>query len=377
MRWNLFTNIKDSFLINWDALIEWYLLKVDSLTSALERQYRVSSARFMTFSEKPETQKKLLKLTFAGLIITFTFLLFSCQTLPTRSPGAPLQARRFDSSKPERELNQLYLKNDEVIVKNREFGSSTGSIWADSHEPRALLTDPAPNKEGQTITVNIPPELQFDPKTVVANENAKLKDKKSSDKSKKEQSDNDELVKLTDPDSISPSLKMTQTPIKSLKMQIVGFEPGGDVYLRGTRQFMQPSGEESTTMILAKVPRRVLTSYELDARELTDVAINEDTNGRQKEYSAPGWDEVVSRRLAGFSPDLKSELEVIDGLREEIRTSQTALREQAKANEAERERIRKERERMAAQTGTANSNDPSTKPAAQQVAGDGKNGGQE
>jgi membrane protein involved in colicin uptake len=58
---------------------------------------------------------------------------------------------------------------------------------------------------------------------------------------------------------------------------------------------------------------------------------------------------MVSRRLAGFTPDLKSEMSAIDGLRDEIRTAQSALRDQAKANETERERIRKERERMAEQ----------------------------
>lgn len=371
----MFANIKDNFIISWEALLEWYLLKVDSFSVSLDKHYRDTSSQFISFSEKPETSKKLLKLTLAGLMITFAFLLVSCQTIPPIRPSTLLQARKFDSARPERELNQLYLKKDDLIINKREHGSSTGSIWADSQEPRVLLADAAPNREGQTITVTIPAELQFDPKSVVVNESTKPKDQKTNDKSKKENKDIIDELKLTDPESISPSLKVAQNPIKSIKMQIVGFEPGGDVYLRGTRNFMNANGEESMIMVLAKVPRRVLTSYELDARELTDVAINEDVHGRQKEYSAPGWDEIISRRLSGFSPDLKTELAVIDRLREEIRTTQAALRDQAKANENERERIKKERERMATQPGAANSGSSAAQSSQQPTAANNNNAG--
>ena len=372
----MFANIIENMLLRWECGLEWYLLKVDSLTSHLDSRIGSISARFIQFSERPENSAKLLKLTVSGLVITFTVLLFSCQTPPPRSAGAFPQTRRFDATKQERELDQLYLKRDELIIKNRENGSSTGSIWADANDPRTLLADSAPNREGQTVTVLIPDELQFDPKSVVAAEANKGKDKKAGDKSKKENDDSESGLKLTDPDTASPALQVTQTPIKTFKMQIVGFEPGGDVYLRGLRRFTSANGEENMTMILAKVPRRVLTSYELDARELTDVAVNEDVAGRQKEYSAPGWDEIVSRRLAGFSPDLKSEMGVIDGMRDEIRAAQNSLREQAKANEMERERIRKERERMATQA-AGNPGAPAQTAQAAANGADGKSGSKE
>ncbi len=348
----MFANIFENLLLRWECALEWYLLKVDTLNARSQVHFERVSSNLVHFSEKPENSNKLLKLTLSGLIITFTVLLFSCQTPPPPSqralPQMPL-ARKLEGERQERNLDQLYLKRDEFIIKNRETGSSTGSIWADTQEPRTLLADPTPNREGQTITVMIPPELQFDPKSVTINDNTKNKDKSNSKDKKKETEQETAGLKLTDPDTASPTIQLSQGPIKSFKMQIIGFEPGGDVYLRGQRRFSGANGEENMTMILAKVPRRALTSFELDARELTDVAVNEELEGRQKEYSAPGWDEMVSRRLAGFTPDLKSEMSAIDGLRDEIRTAQSALRDQAKANETERERIRKERERMAEQ----------------------------
>lgn len=348
----MFANIFENLLLRWECALEWYLLKVDTLNARSQVHFERVSSNLVHFSEKPENSNKLLKLTLSGLIITFTVLLFSCQTPPPPSqrvlPPMPL-ARKLEGERQERNLDQLYLKRDEFIIKNRETGSSTGSIWADTQEPRTLLADPTPNREGQTITVMIPPELQFDPKSVTINDNLKNKDKSNSKDKKKDTEQETAGLKLTDPDAASPTIQLSQGPIKSFKMQIIGFEPGGDVYLRGQRRFTGANGEENMTMVLAKVPRRALTSFELDARELTDVAVNEDIEGRQKEYSAPGWDEMVSRRLAGFTPDLKSEMSAIDGLRDEIRTAQSALRDQAKANETERERIRKERERMAEQ----------------------------
>lgn len=348
----MFANVFENLLLRWECALEWYLLKVDSLNARSQSHFERVSSNLVHFSEKPENSNKLLKLTFSGLIITFTVLLFSCQTLPPPQPRAFPQAptaRKFETEKPERNIDQLYLKRDEFIIKNRETGSSTGSIWADTQEPRTLLSDPTPSREGQTVTVLIPPELQFDPKSVTVTDNTKSKDKGNSKDKKKNTEQENAGLKLTDPDSASPTVQLSQGTIKSLKMQIVGFEPGGDVFLRGQRRFVGANGEENMTMILAKVPRRALTGFELDARELTDVAVNEDIDGRQKEYTAPGWDEMVSRRLAGFAPDLKSEMSAIDSLRDEIRAAQSGLRDQAKANETERERIRKERERMAEQ----------------------------
>ena len=277
----------------------------------------------------------------------------------------PMQARKFDAARPERELDQLYMKRNELTIKNTENGSTTGSIWADSKEPKNFLVDASPSREGQTITVTIPEELQFDPKANPGETTAadKGKDKKSSNKETAAKKDDQNGLKLTNPDEASPANKLAMRPVKSFKMQIVAFEPTGDVFLRGTRKYIGANGEENTTMVLAKVPRRLLTGFELDARELTDVAVSEDLGGRTREYSAPGWDEMVSRRLAGFTPDLNSELAAIDSLRDEIKTAQASLRDQAKANEMERERIRNERNRMTGQNPLTSQQQAASSPA--------------
>jgi hypothetical protein len=340
----LFAEIKDNINLKWECAVEWYLLKVDAANTLVSSRIQTFQNRFVQVTDHPEHPRRLLQITLFGIILTFTVILFSCQTAPR--PIMPMQTRKFDAAKPERELDQLYLKRNEVVIKNSESGSSTGSIWADSREPRSLLVDASPSKEGQTITVTIPEELRFDPKGNTA-DSGKEKDKKSVTDAPKDGSA--QGLKLTDPDEASPAQRAALRPIKALKMQIVGFEPSGDVYLRGVRKYTGANGEENSIMVLAKVPRRQLNTFQLDARELTDVVVNEDLGGRTREYSAQGWDEIVSRRLSGFSPDMNSELASLDALKDEIRTAQSSLRDQARANEMERERIRKERNRMSGQ----------------------------
>lgn len=376
----MFANFMDNIAIKWESILEWYILKVDSGTERIRVFTSQAQGRFDKISEQHDHPRRLLQLTLFGIIITFTVLLFSCQTAPRMMP--PMQTRKFDAARPERELDQLFIKRQELTIRNTETGSSTGSIWADSREPRSLIVDATPSKEGQTITVLIPDDLQFDPKNTTTDGNSgknkdKAGNKKTAEKEASDQNNSAGGLKLTDPSEASPSQKLALRPIKSFKMQIVGFEPAGDVYLRGIRKYTGLNGQENTTMVLAKVPRRLLNGFELDARELTDVAVNEDLGGQVREYSAPGWDEMVSRRLAGFTPDLNSELASLDALRDEIKTTQASLRDQAKANEMERERIRKERSRMSGQPSQSNSPAAAPSTTAQTPAADKKEGAKE
>ncbi|MEN9810452.1 MAG: hypothetical protein RLZZ488_2019 [Pseudomonadota bacterium] len=380
----MFADLKDSLHIKWESAVEWYILKVDSASVRLNSYSQNAHNRLEELSNHQQHPRRLLQLTLIGIILTFTVLLFSCQTAPR--PVASIQPRKFDAARPERELDQLYIRRNDLTIKNTESGSSTGSIWADAREPRSLLTDASPSKEGQTITIKIPEELQFDPRSATADGNTdpKNKDKSKSTAGKDSNKAAEPVngIKLTDPDEASPSQRLAQRPIKSFKMQIVGFEPSGDVYLRGIRKYTGANGEENSIMVLAKVPRRLLSSFELDARELTDVAVNEDMGGRMREYSASGWDDMVSRRLAGFTPDLNSENATLDALRDEIKTAQSSLRDQAKANEMERERIRKERNRLSAANGGSQpaggnapaANAPAPQPAQSAPAAEGKEG---
>ncbi|MEN9826021.1 MAG: hypothetical protein RI953_1766 [Pseudomonadota bacterium] len=364
----MFAKIFEKFILNWECALEWYLLKVDHANVNFQNYSRRFQNKFDQASERTDHSRRLLQWTLIGIIIAFTVLLFSCQTPPR--PYIPLQARKFDAARPERELDQLYIRRNEMTIKNTETGSTTGSIWADSKEPKNFLVDASPSREGQTITVMIPDELQFDPKADAGDASGanKGKDKKPSGKETANKNDDQNGLKLTNPDEASPSNKLAMRPIKSFKMQIVAFEPTGDVFLRGTRKYLGANGEENTTMVLAKVPRRLLTGFELDARELTDVAVSEDLGGRTREYAAPGWDEMVSRRLAGFTPDLNSESAALDTLRDEIKTAQASLREQAKANEMERERIRNERNRMSGQNSLGSQQQAANTPAQNQAA---------
>lgn len=345
VRLKLLDKVSEKIQLHWESGIEWYLMSVDNAFNRTKTKMASIAETISLYSEKTENSQKLLKLTLSGIVITFTVILFSCQTVPQPFGMNRPVPQAFPSDVSEKGADQLFLQRNEVQIRNREQGSSTGSIWADAQDPRTLTSDAAPGKEGQTVTVLIPDELQFSPQSVVGT--SKKNDSKD-DKMQKNKSENG--IQLTDPDDASPSLQVTQAPMKQFKMQIVGFEPGGDVYLRGTRRFSNAAGDETTTMVLAKVPRRHLNGYSIDARDLTEVAVNENVGGKLREYSAPGWDEMVSRRLAGFSPDLKSEMGALEGLRDEIKLAQKALRDQAQANEQERDRLRKERERLESQS---------------------------
>lgn len=367
-------NFTEKIQVHWDCIIERYLMTVDTACENGITRIEAAKSRIHCYSLKTEGSSKLVKLTLSGIIITFTVLLFSCQSLPLQQTGGarPLP-QSFDSRGSEKSPDQLFLRRNDLQITSREIGSNTGSIWADAQDPRTLLTDSAPSREGQTITILIPDELQFNPQSVVSSDGKKP----AKDEDKKKESTEQSGIKLTDPDEASPSFQVMNKPMTSFKMQIVGFEAGGDVYLRGSRRFVNASGEETTAMVVAKVPRRHLNGYSLDARELTEVAVNESQSGHLKEYSSPGWDEMVSRRLAGFSPDLKSEMGALDGLRDEIKVAQKSLREQSKANELERERLRKDRERLEGQASRAQAGanqTPSSQPAAEQTTAQSEGG---
>ena len=178
---------------------------------------------------EPTSKKIVVRLTicfvFIALVIFFTSCRAHAQVTSPNAVNNPLPIPKLNEmtdqnimrqdknerSESQKEQERLFIKRESLQIKHKEPGSPSGSIWADSSQPKSLATEYQPTRTGEVITVTIPDDLQYKPST--------------------EQSANGTTGQKFD-------------PVKSLKFEIVGFEPGGDVYLRGTKTYVNESGEQ-------------------------------------------------------------------------------------------------------------------------------------
>ena len=345
----------------WNKTIDLYVdgLEIFSFQlNALRRQVFGKIEKFGVHSRIVSTESNLLfKLTFIALTIVFATVLFSCQTRPVirgRPPGAAIR-------KPDKGYDPLYIKRDSLNLKPVDPGSRTGSMWADATQPRQFFNELKPSKTGEVLSVSIPKELQFQiPNVGAAQRESAPRDKGKSDKGAAKnaanvaatgaqaQGNSDGEIKNTDPFAAGQAGALAYDPLSSLKMQIIAMDQSGDVFLRGFKDFNTNMGEKRSVMILAKLPKRALMGYEIDARELTEIEVSDEIGGQTTSYRASGWDVATSRRLSGFTPDINYELMALDEVRGELAQQQKSIRDQRNAIVTEQERIKKERERGAA-----------------------------
>ena len=318
----------------WFSTVEKYLNSVEyAFDKGNSTGKKVSIA--LDNIPEPTSKKFVVRFTIGFVLIVLIIFFTSCkanaQVVP--SPGAiPLpvkQAEMFDPNSTKQDKNEntenskgqerLFIKRENLQIKLKEPGSSSGSIWADSSQPKSLSTEYQPTRAGEVITVTIPDDLQYKPAA----------------------------------DQASGSTDQKFDPVKSLKFEIVGFEPGGDVYLRGSKTYVNESGEQRSVMVMAKMPQRSLNKFEVDAKELTQVAVNSKINGASSDYSSAGWDVTTSRKVSGFAPDLNSAIASLDGQKKEMDIQQKALKDQQKALAEEADRLKKDRNRLNAETAQA------------------------
>lgn len=291
--------------------------------------------------------RALIRFTVLGIVITFMFVLFSCRA-PNTGRGRP-PTPEISPARLEKSQDPLYIKRETLNVKPKDPGSKTGSIWADSSDPRTLFSEFKPTKMGDVVTVNIPDDLQFK-WPGLSSPGAKSKDDKGSKDSKdsKKEGGGDTSKASADLAKVGETTQAIFEPVKRFKMEIVAIDT--NIYLRGVRNFKGKNGEQMQIGVFAKVPRRVVNSFEIDARELTEVAVSENSNGAMSDYGAPGWDVTVSRKLSGFNPDVTAEMAALEGVRNELVTFQKSLEERQKALNDETERLKKDRERLTKQS---------------------------
>lgn len=321
LRWNHYV---DTFLFASDSFFEWVgLFKKKSMTFATQSSLVQPGSR------------SLLKFTFLGLLVALMCVLFSCQTMPkSQKPKAPVL-----QSATEKSPEMLYVKRDSTQIKPTESGSRTGSLWADATSPRALFSEPRPTRMGEVVTVNIPETLQFQWTPTTAKPGAT-----AATDGTKNGSEGNALEKTNE--KLQGAQQNMYEPLRSFKMEIVAMDGGGFSYLRGTRFFRDVNNDQKQVTLFAKVPTSSLTSFQVEAPELSEVALSEMTNGATSDYSAPGWDLVVSRKISGFTPDLNTEFAAVEDVRNELKGIQKGLEERQKALSGEAERLRKDRERL-------------------------------
>lgn len=335
-----FTQAEEVYDFNNDGLIGKYL---NSVEYAFDKGKVTTDKVSEYFNKIPElNSKRLFQITFVLLLFSLVIFLASCQTrnnnqygnrvnsvpLPNMQPKPMLSNGIMNKGDFNKGQEQLYIKREQKSIKQRESGSSTGSIWADSSSPKSLVTEFKPSKPGDVVTVNIPENLQFKPD---ANTQA----------GSTAQNQNAQNQKVE--------------PVKSFKFEVVGIEPGGDVYLRGVKNYTSDNGEQRNVVVMAKVPRRNINDSEINAKDLTEVAVNENVNGMQSDYASTGWDPVVSRKISGYAPDATAQLATLNAEKKDIETQKKSLAEQKKSLDAESERIKKDRKRLDTETARAKS----------------------
>lgn len=279
-----------------------------------------------------DNSKFILKLTLLFLIIALFIFLCSCQLnnpyinpvnrkpLPNMNSTTPTLSNSKQNNTTNKSQEQLYIKREQVNIKPRDFGSSSGSIWADSPSPKNLVTEFKPTKPGDIVTVNIPEDLQYKPDAGAAG-------------------------------GATPTPKGESA--KSFKFQVAGIEPGGDVYLRGVKNYIGNNGEERNVVVMAKMPRRNMNNSDINAADLTEVAVSESSNGGQSDYTTTGWDQTVSKKISNFSPDNTAQTASIDAERKDLDTQKKALADQQKSIAEQTDRLKKDRARLDAETARA------------------------
>jgi flagellar basal body L-ring protein FlgH len=324
----------------WDKFLDGYLWILDKTWNLFGCVQKKGNSVNLSHPLVEPNSKLLVKMTTGALFLVFAIVLCSCaqprrELSPSRfaeSSAEPRAVMRKPSNSPVRspESSQdasLYVKRETVVIKKKESGSSTGSLWADARVSRNLFAEERPERVGDVITISIPEDLRYAAPAANAAQSANPASTAAGET------------------SVAPGVG-TGEPLKEFRMEVIAIESSGDMYLRGVREYKHENGRRMVA-VNAKIPRRKVRASQLDARDLTAVTVNEDMDGRVADYESPGWDKVVSRKISGFVPDVNAELASVEDARKELETSREALRQQTQALQEERERLLKDRARMA------------------------------
>jgi hypothetical protein len=288
----------------WNRILDMYLSSIDFSWRLLGLAKKKGESVDLSHPLVEPNSRLLLRVTVGGLFVVFAIVLCSCQAPrgmmepvgPSRRPSASAQGMRNPSK--QNDVQQIYTKKESIVIRSKETGSSSGSMWADARQPRDLWGEQRPSRVGEVVNVTIPEDLRYVPagKSDAGKGPSPVAQKAEGPTPAAPASGGNAAVADTGAaNAAGPSDSAGISgaePVKDLRMEIVAIESTGDVYLRGVREY-NSGGNRRMVAVNAKVPRRVLRNHTVDARELTGVAVNEDFDGVLSDYSTPGWDRVV------------------------------------------------------------------------------------
>lgn len=334
---------------SWAQIVDCYVACADQVTDHVVR-----ISRSLHRSVKEENFEDLrnsfvLKVTLLGIFVLFGLLLSSCQTGPRRLPLPPPSAHLPAQTSEKGE--SLYVRRATPQIRPLHEGSETGSIYADSRRPVQLFSDQARPLPGDYLTVVVPTELVFqNPAASAGNEkgpqSAATRPPPGSDRGKTGATDEDlkELLELAraQPEELSALRLLQQQDTGRFKAQIVGIDPDGTAYIKAVREFTTPNGQGSALTLTGRVPLTSITPSGVSATDLTQIELTVLENGMPGLYRAAGWDPVIARKMAGFLPDLKGELDTIRSLEQRIRNQQRNLTDRFRNLRREQGRFKRE-----------------------------------
>ena len=301
----------------WSMALDRYLSFADQLVTKYQKKQNFTiGLRFLT------------RVTFFLILLALFFMFYSCTTPNERTAARMAKssaAKKYSSNVPKKDIGQFYIQEENIKIQERQGQESfSGSIWADSDEPRTLYGQFGPQKPGEIILVNIPKDLQY------SKEAADAKDDKNNRLDSKASGDEETL--------------------KSLRFKVVSIDNSGNAIVSSSQSFETTQGqiEERQVVATGKILRKDLNKREVDATALNDMTVYETKEGQSTKYQSPLWNKVVSRKLSGFDPDLANEMKTLDKMKTELKTDKKSLDERRKALDEKEERIRKEQARAEA-----------------------------
>jgi hypothetical protein len=343
-------DIRCSHLPKWGQIVDQYVLCADQLTNHLMRIW--CSLRRSVKEENFEDLRNsfVLKVTIAGICVLFAVLLCSCQTGPRRLPLPPPSAHL--PSQTTEKGDSLYVRRTTPQIKLQHEGSQSGSIFADSRRPVNFFSDQSRPLAGDFLTVAVPPELLFRKPEQSLN-NGKTSQQSnpggaaaSARKKNGATTDEDvtEIIELAtaQADTLSSLRMLQQQDRTQFKAQIVGIDPDGTAFIKSVHEFASPDGRSSSLTLTGRLPLSKITALGISAADLSQIELTLLEDGTPSLYQTSGWDPVVARKMSGYLPDLKNDLDTFRSLEQRIRNQQRNLTDRYRNLRREQGRFKRE-----------------------------------
>lgn len=334
----------------WEQLLSWYLKFADCLID----QAQASLSWFLRSLRQEDfrcpRESIVVKLTLLGILITCLSLSMSCQTQGARRP-LPLPPVAAGHIQDTRKREPLYIRKETPQIQNRFEGSTTGSIYAEATRPLDLFADSTPLLSGDHITITIPQELQFTPPSSPGAKNA---DRAAPGVNKGENNPDTALAGLMSehPQSLQAMQSLQLQPAKQITVQIVGTDPSGRVYFKGTKShsvmpgLMPNHASGSVLTITGHLHSSKIRGKAASAEDVMQVEVSQVQQGIPSVYSSAGWDTNISRIVSGYTPDLTEALQEVRSLEGRITQQQRALTDRYRSLRREQESFLRERNEL-------------------------------